>query len=201
MDEALHDYDGGIGSWVLERPRKVVLRVMPGMKQDSLVHGVVNSCPRQVLLGRNRFPWSFATRSRYSRFFSPCFQWGRGIGGSSGVARFLDNLTILPLLSTLVNHTKTIYGAEPVVFCMISRDSGMQCSGFVILVWCEKAKCRLVLPNYMVGFRRTLRTSLSSSGRSRPALLHRLREIPIFTSCPPGNPLFCTKSQILQHSS
>lgn len=49
----------------------------------------------------------------------------------------------LPLLSTLVNHTKTKYGAEPVVFCMISRDSGMQCSGFVILVWCENSKCRL----------------------------------------------------------
>lgn len=45
-------------------------------------------------------------------------------------------LIILPLLSTLVNHTKTIL-VQNLVFCMIPRDSGMQCSGFVIPLMCR----------------------------------------------------------------
>lgn len=40
-------------------------------------------------------------------------------------------LIILPLLSTLVNHTKTIL-VQNLVFCMISKDSGMQCSDFLL---------------------------------------------------------------------
>lgn len=45
-------------------------------------------------------------------------------------------MIILPLLSTLVNHTKTIL-VQNLVFCMIPRDSGMQCSGFVIPLMCR----------------------------------------------------------------
>lgn len=47
-----------------------------------------------------------------------------------------EELIILPLLSTLVNHTKTIL-VQNLVFCMIPRDSGMQCSGFVIPLMCR----------------------------------------------------------------
>lgn len=56
-------------------------------------------------------------------------------------------LIILPLLSTLVNHTKTIL-VQNLVFCMISRDSGMQCSGFVIPLMC-KILNRVWLRNYI----------------------------------------------------
>lgn len=44
--------------------------------------------------------------------------------------RFCDVVKrFLPLLSTLVNHTKTVRGKQ--VFCMISRDRGMQYGRFV----------------------------------------------------------------------
>lgn len=109
MDEALHDYGDGIRSEFLERPRKVVLREMQARKQDSLVHGFVNCCPRCVLFGRNRFSLEFRNTKQVLAFLFSLSQWGRGIRGSSGVARFLDNLTIsAALINTCQSHKNHI---------------------------------------------------------------------------------------------
>lgn len=68
-------------------------------------------------------------------------------------------LIILPLLSTLVNHTKTIL-VQNLVFCMISRDSGMQCADFVISLVCEILN-RFWLRNY-IGLHSSVSTPLES---------------------------------------
>lgn len=58
------------------------------------------------------------------RYFDGFASGGRYACGSC--SSFCDEF--LPLLSTLVNHTKTVRGKQ--VFCMISRDRGMQYGSF-----------------------------------------------------------------------
>lgn len=98
-----------------------------------------------------------------------------------GCFRFSCELIILPLLSTLVNHTKTIL-VQNLVFCMISRDSGMQCSGFVIPLMC-KILNRVWLRNYI-----GLHSSVTTPRKSLPPQLIGLGHCP--TQFRTGNPTF-----------
>lgn len=59
--------------------------------------------------------------------FVRCPSYAGGFYFASSSAFGVDE-KFLPLLSTLVNHTKTVRGKQ--VFCMISRDRGMQYGRF-----------------------------------------------------------------------